>query len=70
LAVEPRQCTYAESDFGPPVLAEKQIPTLGTHPTVTRSCPMQPFLFQKLEKSPKGTHFQSSKYIYKKRAKL
>jgi hypothetical protein len=32
LAVEPRQCTDAESDFGPPVLAEKQIPTLELTP--------------------------------------
>jgi hypothetical protein len=31
---------------------------------------MQPFLFQKLEKSPKGTHFQSSKDIYTKTAEL
>jgi hypothetical protein len=31
---------------------------------------MQPFLFLKLEKSPKGTHFQSSKDIYKKTAEL
>lgn len=41
-----------------------------TQPTVTRSCPMELFLFQKLEKSPKGTHFQSSKDIYKKTAEL
>lgn len=26
LAVESRQCTDEESDFGPPILAEKQIP--------------------------------------------
>jgi hypothetical protein len=28
LAVEPIQCTDAGSDFDPPVLAEKQLPTL------------------------------------------
>lgn len=32
MAVEPTQCTDAESDFGPPVLAEKQIPTLEHSP--------------------------------------
>jgi len=46
LAVEPTQCIDAESDFGPPVLAEKQIPTLEHTPQSPDLAPCN-FFFSK-----------------------
>lgn len=46
MAVELRQCTNAESDFGPPVLAENQIPTLEHTPQSPDLAPCD-FFFSK-----------------------